>query len=268
VCHASVVTSSYEDDSFKVRVVYLNGEPRANKKTFITYQASALKVDKPENPPTSEPEDPTSEPPVTSDPPQDPATSEKCTNPSKVWGNNGAGPVHADDVGDGIQYYGGSNIWNQNGTVSVTTGVCSHAKWYAEARAKNLGDGAVVAYPNLHKDWIDWSDGKMPRIDSFDRIPLRFAHDGPGNVGIWNWAVDAWINGVGNDSGVTELMIWTEYKGQRPAGSKVKEVTVGGKRYDLWTAKQWGIVSYVAKDQVKSGTLDIRDFTDHMVSEG
>ena len=132
----------------------------------------------------------------------------------------------------------------------------------------NKGDGAVLAYPNLHKDWINWANGKMPKLSEYKRIPTKWRHDGPGNVGTWNWAYDVWIDGVGNDDGVTELMIWTEYKGQRPAGSKVKTVTVDGREWDLWVQRQWGIVSYVAKDQSKSGSIDIKKFTDHLVAEG
>jgi len=275
---AHVVTSTYTADDFKVRVMNLDGTPRAGKKTFITYQASALKEDGPGTPPTSEPETPptteeppptTEEPPPTTGPENPPADAEKCTDPSKVWGTrSGGGPVHAPNVGDGLQYYGGPNLWNDNGTVTMSMGVCSHAQWYVDAKAQNKGDGAVLAYPNLHKDWIDWSNGKMPKLSEYKRIPTKWRHDGPGNVGTWNWAYDVWIDGVGNDDGVTELMIWTEYKGQRPAGSKVKTVTVDGREWDLWVQKQWGIVSYVAKDQSKSGSIDIKKFTDHLVSEG
>src|SRR5690606_26613684 len=198
---AHVVTSTYTADDFKVRVMNLDGTPRAGKKTFITYQASALKEDGPSTPPTSEPETPptteepptsepetpptteeppptepesapatgeppTSEPetppptegpPPTTEPENPPADVEKCTDPSKVWGTrSGGGPVHAPDVGDGLQYCGGPNLWNDNGTVTMSMGVCSHAQWYVDAKAQNKGDGAVLAYPNLHKDWINW----------------------------------------------------------------------------------------------------------------
>src|SRR5690606_32315634 len=94
---AHVVTSTYTADDFKVRVMNLDGTPRAGKKTYITYQASALRGGGPSAPPTSEPETPptTEEPPPTAEPETPPADAEKCTDPSKVWGTrSGGGPVH------------------------------------------------------------------------------------------------------------------------------------------------------------------------------
>jgi len=260
----SVVTSSYTTSQFKVRAVNHDGTPRANMKTFITYQATAeVSVEPgPEDP--QDPQDP-GEP----EEPEQPTNPLVCTNPQFTWSTrSGGGAVHADGVGDGKQYYGSPNLWNDNGTVTMTMGVCSHRSWYVRATAKNLGDGAVLCYPNMHKDWINWSNRQMPLLSNYSRLPLRWQHDGPGNVGIWNWAVDAWINGVGNDNGVTELMIWTEYKTQRPAGSNRGRVTVGGREWDLWTTGSNDIVSYVAVQPLKSGSMDVKHFTDHLISTG
>src|SRR5690606_17346275 len=63
-------------------------------------------------------------------------------------------------------------------------------------------------------------------------------------------------------------MIWTEYKTQRPAGSNRGRVTVGGREWDLWTTGSNDIVSYVAVQPLKSGSMDVKHFTDHLISTG
>src|SRR5690606_2094015 len=101
-----------------------------------TYQATAeVSVEPgPEDP--QDPQDP-GEP----EEPEQPTNPLVCTNPQFTWSTrSGGGAVHADGVGDGKQYYGSPNLWNDNGTVTMTMGVCSHRSWYVRATAKNLGD--------------------------------------------------------------------------------------------------------------------------------
>jgi hypothetical protein len=194
--------------------------------------------------------------------------AQKCANPTQTWStSDGGGPVSADGEGDGKDYYGSPNLWNDNGSVSQSMGVCSFDSWYVDATASDSGDGAVLSYPNMHKDWHDWNSGSEPSLDSFERIPTQFAHEAP-ESGTWNFAYDVWINGVGNGPGTTELMIWTEYNGQRPAGELQETVTVDGAEWELWANENNEIVSFVAKSPQTSGELDIKAFTDHLTEAG
>ncbi|MFO7191298.1 MULTISPECIES: hypothetical protein [Thermocrispum] len=208
---------------------------------------------------------------VATEAPEDAATTvaaQKCADPVQTWStDDGGGPIDGNGEGDGKDYYGGPNVWNDNGTVSHNMAVCSFSSWYVEAAATDAGDGAVLSYPNVHKDWHDWNSGAEPSLDSFERIPTRFAHEAP-DVGAWNFAYDVWINGVGNGPGTTELMIWTQYQDQRPAGDLRDTVTVGDTEWELWATDDDEIVSFVATEPMTSGELDIKQFTDHLVSSG
>lgn len=166
-------------------------------------------------------------------------------------------------------YYAHSNIWNDNGHIAQKMGVCSDSSWYVEVTAPDHEDRAVLSYPNMHRDWHNWSTGFEPRIDSFTTITSAFAHHAPPRGrGIWNVAYDIWINGVGHRPGTTELMIWTENSGQRPAGSLRSTVTVDGREWQLWTTNSNHIVTYLAIEPLTSGTLDLKAFLQHMMDTG
>lgn len=260
----SVVHGSEDTDSFQVRAVSHDGKPRANGSIWF-YADLAGTTGDPDPAPSPAPS-PTPSPAPSPTPAPDPAG--KCTDPVETWSTReGGGPVDGNGTGDGKDYYGGPNLWNDNGTVSQSMGVCTFGSWYVDATARNVGDGAVLSYPNIHKDWHNWGNDSEPRLDTYARISTRFAHDAP-DAGIWNFAYDVWINGVGNGPGTTELMIWTEYRGQRPAGELRGTVTISGTDWKLWTTGDNQIVSYVATTPMTSGELDVSAFTKHLMSTG
>ena len=143
------------------------------------------------------------------------------------------------------EYYADGNIWNDNGGVRQTMDVCGHDSWSVAVTADDHSDKAVLSYPNMHRDYHDWSTDAEPRIDSFDSITSTFEHRAPTGGGTWNVAYDVWINGVGNGPGTTELMIWTENAGQRPAGDKQDTVRLMDRDWELWTTGGDEIVSFV-----------------------
>lgn len=179
-----------------------------------------------------------------------------CTEPEFVLqGHESRG------LGD---YYADGNIWNDNGRIDQTMDVCAHDSWSVGVSADDHDDKAVLSYPNVHRDYHDWSTAEEPRIDSFDSITSTFAHRAP-EGGTWNVAYDVWINGVGNGPGTTELMIWTQNSGQRPAGDKRDTVTLAGHEWELWTTDDGEIVSFVATKAMTSGTLDLQAFTTYLM---
>ena len=119
--------------------------------------------------------------------------------------------------------------------------------WNVIATADNSsGDGAVKTYPNVHKDFRNWSSGSEPPLSSYPVLSSSFAAAGP-NTGIHNIAYDIWLNGVGNGGGSNrEVMIWTDNQDQRPAGSVVASgLGFGGQTWTLWATGDNRILSFV-----------------------
>jgi len=160
-----------------------------------------------------------------------------------------------------------NNMWNVGGyQVSETLEACSHASWNVTATADNSrGDGAVKTYPNVHKDYHDWSTGKEPAWSSFKRLQSTFAGGGPG-VGIYDVAYDIWMNGV---PGNREIMIWTDNHGQRPSGSVIASgVTFSGITWDVWASGGNSYLAFVPRTALPSGSLDLKAMIDYLVAQG
>jgi hypothetical protein len=160
-----------------------------------------------------------------------------------------------------------NNMWNVGGyNVSETLEACSHASWNVTATADNSkGDGAVKTYPNVHRDYHDWGTGREPAWSSFSQLRSTFAATGP-EVGIYNIAYDIWMNGV---PGNREIMIWTENRNQRPAGSQVASgVVLSGVTWDVWATSGNGYLAFVARSTQPSGSLDLKAMIDYLVAQG
>src|SRR5205814_10410301 len=84
------------------------------------------------------------------------------------------------------------------------------------------------------------------------------------HVGIYEYAYDIWLNGIGN--GATEVMIWTDNYGQTPSGSTVETVTFDGASYDVHRAGSY--IAFVATKNVTSGTVHLLSFFQHLISKG
>lgn len=171
------------------------------------------------------------------------------------------------------QFNASAEHWAVNDDFRSNMCVYSKDKWYVEAKSVN-DNGAVQAYPSMRKIYHDWSHNdftKDPKLSSFPQLKVEFAHTDPVNCTgcIYNDAFDIWINGIGNGTGVTEMMIWTHNHGQAPAGSHRKTVNIGGVSWDVFTAS-WGYVAYVPRDNpnIDSGTFDIKAFIQDSITSG
>ena len=83
-----------------------------------------------------------------------PAQAAACTDPKFVTSD----PNGMWEQGGYIVH---NNMWNASGyDISETLRACSHRNWSVRVTADNSnGDGAVKTYPNVHKDYHDWSTG-------------------------------------------------------------------------------------------------------------
>jgi hypothetical protein len=207
---------------------------------------------KPTETPTETQSTPPSGPPTTSTPPTSTGSpSQTCTKPSFVT-------TSTNNQGDGRSfggYYVHNNMWNNdNGTYTLSA--CNYNNWFLDVTQPLPGDRGVQAYPNVHKDYDDVA---LSKIQS-----AKFAASTPADCPacIYNVAFDAWIGDDLNN----ELMIWTDTKGQVPAGDKLGTVTFGGFTYDVWHEK--GYTAYVSQKAQKSGTMPLQDFFQDMIKRG
>ncbi|MFC5729967.1 MULTISPECIES: GH12 family glycosyl hydrolase domain-containing protein [Nocardioides] len=168
-----------------------------------------------------------------------PASASTCTSGQARWSSSAP---------DAMWFQGNyvvhNNAWNAGGyDVQQRITVCSKGNWLVRARMDNRrGDGAVKTYPNVHRDWHNWSTGAEPRLETFSRILAVHAHRAPA-AGIYNAAFDVWLNGV---PGEHEVMIWTQNRGQRPAGSvRARNVEIGGRQWTVWASSRRD-ASYIA----------------------
>jgi hypothetical protein len=210
--------------------------------------------------PTPEPE-----PEPTTTPPPDPEPG-NCDDPFVTTSNdnNGGGT----EMGE---YYVHNNMWNNHpggdngpaGTYTLTA--CSADDWNVVATQPDSPSFAVRAYPNIHKDY---NDVDVETIQSVD-----FAHEAvtrvPGER--WNVAFDVWM-GEGENGFANELMIWTEWQDQTPAGSRISSsVVVGGVEYELWRLPGGqDIITFRTKSgqPLRSGNMPLHLFFDYLKELG
>ena len=185
-----------------------------------------------------------------------------CTNPSHVLPANPSNPQ------DGITlsgFYVDTDTWNfaNYPGSQQTMYVCDYNNWYATINLNNNnGDGAVKTYPNVHEDF------NSPNISTFSSITSSFAHTAP-TLGDWDFAYDIWINGVASN-GSTELMIWTQARGTQVTGingyPSMGSVTLSGITYDIH--KSGSYIAYVMRTPQQSGTVNILEMFDDLISHG
>lgn len=182
-----------------------------------------------------------------------PAPARTCTNPAFTTSD----PDGGWSTGG---YYVHNNMWNQGEAGPETLHACSYNNWYVDSTQPNTT--SVKTYPNVHKD-INNLDGSP--LSSYSTITSTFAGRGPG-TGIYDVAYDIWLNGVGQGSGVTELMVWTENVRQVPSGRKVATYSAGGVTYDVWRNDS-GYIAFVAQSTLYSGNIDIKAMIDWSVGQ-
>jgi hypothetical protein len=151
-------------------------------------------------------------------------------------------------------------MWNVGGGgVTQTLSACSASSWFVKATATDQG-GSVRTYPNSHLNFAD-----PPEISSLTSVTSTFGSDSP-DSGIFEDAYDIWLNGLAGAGG-DEVMIWTDNHGQIPAGSPTTSVTFDGQSYTVWKGNN-GPVSFVSNSNVNSGSLNLLQFFQYLISKG
>ncbi|GHE77751.1 hypothetical protein GCM10017786_04080 [Amycolatopsis deserti] len=183
-----------------------------------------------------------------------PAPDRTCTDPVFTTSDPDGG------WSDG-GYYVHNNMWNQAEAGPETLHACSFDNWYVDSTQTDTT--SVKTYPNVHKDINDLNGAPL---SDYSTITSTFAGRGPA-TGIYDVAYDIWLNGVGQQPGVTELMVWTENHNQVPNGDKVATYTAGGVTYDVWY-DGGGYLAFVAQTTQYSGNLDLKAMIGWAVGRG
>jgi hypothetical protein len=152
-------------------------------------------------------------------------------------------------------------MWNNsNGT--YTLNACNYDNWYELATQPAPSDHGVQTYPNVH---ADYNDVALFNADGSAKIrSSKFAAKTPATCTgcVYDVAYDIWLGSGFNN----ELMIWTENKGQTPAGTKSGTVTFNGQTYDVW--HESGYTAYVSQVTQKYGTMPLSSFFNDMKTRG
>jgi len=188
-----------------------------------------------------------------------PAEAAGCTNPRFVTSD-------PDGLWADGRYLLHNNMWNADGyDVTETLSACSHRSWFVDATADDrAGDGAVKTYPNVHVDFHDWDTGAEPALASFRSIVSRFAARTPG-TGAYDAAYDVWLDGVPGDH---EVMVWTDWRDQRPAGEIVARHRFGKHRWTLWATDDDSYLALVPDRRLRHGRVDLGRMLGWLVARG
>lgn len=195
-------------------------------------------------------------PPSTSQPASKPPAAPPAA-PSRTCGNPAFTTSDSDGGWSTGGYYVHNNMWNSGEAGPETLHACAYNNWYVDSTQASTT--SVKTYPNVHKD-INDLNGKP--FDSYSTITSTFAGRGPG-TGIYDVAYDVWLNGVGDDPGVTELMVWTENLKQVPSGDKVG--TYSG--YDVWRDSD-SYIAFVSQTTRYSGSVDLKAMISWAIGKG
>jgi hypothetical protein len=167
---------------------------------------------------------------------------------SQICGKPGA----ADGTEDVGKYFAQNNVNNDpSGALCITPGLTGDAASFTiDSSTLHDPGNAPAAYPSIVDGWHygrNSSDPKLPKqISALTTVTASVSFSG--SNGKYNAAYDLWVlpsnnTAVTSPAGGMEVMIWLNYAGVQPSGSKVG--TFNG--YDVWTGNvsSWKYVAYV-----------------------
>lgn len=181
-----------------------------------------------------------------------------------------------------------NNIWNRN----VEGAQCSFDGRFDGLPIDGPGKGPALgswiwrwghvdftphSYPSIafgHQPWRSYSTTKtLPaRVSDVESIDTAYTLKVEA-TGSYNTSFDMWFTTAKKPRPKeisTEIMVWVGAQEMKPHGELVEEVTVGGRRYELWHGKVdwWRYVVFVDKNPSGSGTLDLKPLVDETVRRG
>jgi len=198
-----------------------------------------------------------------------PSPSPSATSPSPSPSSSQTGTACITSANNGSCQYGSAdyvinNVWNPITGYAQTLTAFGLGDWSVSASCSGscpAGNTAVVSYP-ASQDTVTRGDNTPVPLASYSKISGAFTDSGVTNPGDYEWAFDIWAGTTTTASNYSqEIMIWTDNHGQRPAGSDLGPVTIGGVSYELWSVAGQGAVgnpvTLVLSQGEASGTVDV-----------
>lgn len=154
------------------------------------------------------------------------------------------------------------------GYQEVCTGSSSNNSWTSTWNWTK-GSGKIKAYPSMYRGWeygaYSPDHGGFPaQVSAQKSLPTSVTFDMTGSNQYDN-AYDLFFSPQTDPSGPSaELMVWLNYSGNQPAGTKVASgVALGGVSgtWDVWQGtNSWPVWSFVRTSQVSSFSGNLQPF--------
>jgi len=179
------------------------------------------------------------------------------------------------------KYIVNNNTWGKQHSPGghedvYVSGATSPLSWGARYNWP-VGDAPyqVKAFPSIISGWHFglWSKGSgLPVRLAKRRMIVTSGSFTVTNPGMQNVAYDCWFHRVKRpgkgDHPTDELMIWVaRFGGAGPLGKLQGKVELGGATWNVYRGETgWNVFSFVRVENARSWTIDVRDFTDYLVS--
>ncbi len=188
-----------------------------------------------------------------------PAHAQTCVNTQYGTVTEGSYTIQNDKWGEAD---------DTGGYQEVCTGNSSNNSW-SSTWNWTKGSGKIKAYPSMYRGWeygaYSPNRGGFPaQVSAQMPLPTSVAFTMTGNNQYDN-AYDLFFSPQTDPSSPSaELMVWLNYSGNQPAGTKVASaVTLGGVSgtWDVWQGtNSWPVWSFVRTSQVSSFSGNLQPF--------
>jgi hypothetical protein len=170
----------------------------------------------------------------------------------------------------GGEYQVNNNVWGASTPQTLQVDQGSTYFKVLSSGHNNTG-GTPASYPFILKG-SHFGGTPTPKNNPLPMVvrniasaPFTWSINSANVSGKWDAALDIWF-GQGSTNNL-EMMIWINYNGPQPAGSRISTETIGGYSWDVWYNGS-GVVSYKITSVRDSISLDIKDFINDAVPRG
>lgn len=143
----------------------------------------------------------------------------------------------------------------------------SSSDWGAIANLGGTNGTAVLTYPDAQQIWTQPNNTVTP-LSNFKFLHGNATENMPTTNLDAEAAYDLWAGPVNNSAGNfnTEVMIWLENHGQRPAGNIVGTAKWYGQTFTVWSEPGNKTITFVLNGTQRSGTTHILSAFDWLQS--
>lgn len=174
-----------------------------------------------------------------------------------------------------------NNLWNIEDTGNGSWGCVYKYSGDDSGTEWNMVDvlnQSVKTYQGVYYGWSwkGWSgdDVELPvKVGDNKDIYMGWHYNISGASGKFNAAWDIWYHGNDQQSGdpTHEVMIWTHFSSMGPAGTKVDEVWLNGKKWHVYKKDNhngWKLITFRIDNPDWTVSINLKNFNDYMQGKG